>query len=62
MHPVDIRGHNADLIAEIAELLRASHVLMRAATNENPPANIAQAKAIISNVAEMLTGIVERMG
>lgn len=62
MHPIEIREQNANLVGEIVELVRASHTLMRAATNENPPANLAQAKAIILEVLERLPGIAMRIG
>ena len=61
MHPIEIREQNANLLEEVKDLLFASQCLMRAVTNENPPANIGHAKSKIYAVAQRLTGIAMRL-
>ncbi len=61
MHPIEIREQNAYLLQEVKYLLFASQCLMRAATNENPPANIGSAKSHISQVVKRLEGIAMRL-
>jgi hypothetical protein len=47
MHSIEIREQSDNLAQEIEWLLGAQRALMHAATGLNPPANLAQAKAMI---------------
>lgn len=62
MHNIEIREQNAYLLESVKDLLFASQALMRAATGENPPANLSQAKDHIMTSCNYLLGIAGKIG